>query len=274
MVCSTPGLQKNAASKSEDPESECGAVSTQSDHTEATRTEAVQSDEPSSLKAEEKDNMELQSPPQNGSEKDPSVEENGNEDEESVEPIDVSNESQVQVATVHQSMPKTTLPISLATGKPTVRSVIASTSGASEVANTVSSESSPPPPTPRLLSSPPTTSTKSPPADLTDLLEHSLGSSVPLLKEIFFDFEAFLGKTLIGSHGQDLLFTGGLNALRNSSLAVEIVMLLCSQEWQNSLQKHAGLAFIELVNECRLLAKASREHFISVAHEADFILAK
>ena len=28
-------------------------------------------------------------------------------------------------------------------------------------------------------------------------------------------------------------------------------MLLCSQEWQNSLQKHAGLAFIELVNEGR-----------------------
>jgi hypothetical protein len=27
--------------------------------------------------------------------------------------------------------------------------------------------------------------------------------------------------------------------------------LLCSQEWQNSLQKHAGLAFIELINEGR-----------------------
>jgi hypothetical protein len=32
---------------------------------------------------------------------------------------------------------------------------------------------------------------------------------------------------------------------------VELVMLLCSQEWQNSLQKHAGLAFIELINEGR-----------------------
>lgn len=30
---------------------------------------------------------------------------------------------------------------------------------------------------------------------------------------------------------------------------IELVMLLCSQEWQTSLQKHAGLAFIELVNE-------------------------
>ena len=35
---------------------------------------------------------------------------------------------------------------------------------------------------------------------------------------------------------------------KNGSV-VELVMLLCSQEWQTSLQKHAGLAFIELVNE-------------------------
>lgn len=49
-------------------------------------------------------------------------------------------------------------------------------------------------------------------------------------------------------------------------------MLLCSQEWQNSLQKHAGLAFIELVNEGRLLAHATRDHIVRVANEADFIL--
>lgn len=137
-------------------------------------------------------------------------------------------------------MPKTTLPVSLTTGKPTVCSVIGNTSGATEVPNEVPSgslpspspspapSSSPAPAPPHLLSSP-STSTKSAPADLTSLLEHSLSSSVPLLKEIFFDFEGFLSKTLVGSHGQDLLFTGGLNALRNSSLAVEIVMLLCSQ---------------------------------------------
>ncbi|KAM3171048.1 hypothetical protein ACTXT7_017385, partial [Hymenolepis weldensis] len=198
--------------------------------------------------------------------------ERSSEDEDSTEPMNSSGESQLHVNTVHQSMPKITLPVSLTTGKPTVCSVIGSTSGASEVPNEVHSGSLPSPAPPHLLSSP--TPTKPALADLTSLLEHSLGSSVPLLKEIFFDFEGFLSKTLVGSHGQDLLFTGGLNALRNSSLAVEIVMLLCSQEWQNSLQKHAGLAFIELVNECRLLAKASREHFTSVAHEADFILAR
>jgi len=39
--------------------------------------------------------------------------------------------------------------------------------------------------------------------------------------------------------------------LRQSTSVVELVMLLCSQEWQNSLQKFAGLAFVELVNEGR-----------------------
>ncbi len=44
--------------------------------------------------------------------------------------------------------------------------------------------------------------------------------------------------------------------LRNQQGSViELVMLLCSQEWQTSLQKHAGLAFIELVNEGMLILK-------------------
>lgn len=61
--------------------------------------------------------------------------------------------------------------------------------------------------------------------------------------------------------------------LRNQQgSVVELVMLLCSQEWQTSLQKHAGLAFIELVNEGRLLAHATRDHIVRVANEADFIL--
>ncbi|KAJ8969275.1 hypothetical protein NQ317_000994 [Molorchus minor] len=52
----------------------------------------------------------------------------------------------------------------------------------------------------------------------------------------------------------------------------ELVMLLCSQEWQNSLQKHAGLAFIELINEGRLLSHAMKDHIVRVANEAEFIL--
>lgn len=46
-------------------------------------------------------------------------------------------------------------------------------------------------------------------------------------------------------------FFEGLTTFKNSQSVVELVMLLCSQEWQNSLQKHAGLAFIELINEGR-----------------------
>lgn len=51
-----------------------------------------------------------------------------------------------------------------------------------------------------------------------------------------------------------LMFISGLVTLKQSSSVVELVMLLCSQEWQNSLQKHAGLAFIELVNEGRYIS--------------------
>ncbi len=66
------------------------------------------------------------------------------------------------------------------------------------------------------------------------------------------DFAPFLSKTLVGSHGQDLLMEGKVLAtFKTSTSVVELVMLLCSQEWQNSLQKHAGLAFIELINEGR-----------------------
>ncbi|XP_036367591.1 neurobeachin isoform X5 [Octopus sinensis] len=110
-------------------------------------------------------------------------------------------------------------------------------------------------------------------SSLTERLERALGSSAPLLREVFVDFAPFLSKTLIGSHGQELL-VGGLVTLKQSSSVVELVMLLCSQEWQNSLQKHAGLAFIELVNEGRLLAHATRDHIVRVANEAEFILTR
>lgn len=64
----------------------------------------------------------------------------------------------------------------------------------------------------------------------------------------------------------------GLTTFKNSQSVVELVMLLCSQEWQNSLQKHAGLAFIELINEGRLLSHAMKDHIVRVANEAEFIL--
>ncbi|KAL1438238.1 hypothetical protein MTO96_048319 [Rhipicephalus appendiculatus] len=110
-------------------------------------------------------------------------------------------------------------------------------------------------------------------ASLTQKLEGALGSVCPLLREIMVDFAPFLSRTLVGSHGQDLLVEGkGLSTFKNSTSVVELVMLLCSQEWQNSLQKHAGLAFIELINEGRLLSHAMKDHIVRVANEAEFIL--
>jgi len=45
-------------------------------------------------------------------------------------------------------------------------------------------------------------------ASLTERLEKALGSVAPLLREVFVDFAPFLSKTLLGSHGQELLFGG------------------------------------------------------------------
>ncbi|CAM9528017.1 unnamed protein product [Lampetra planeri] len=119
-----------------------------------------------------------------------------------------------------------------------------------------------PPPPPRLGS-------------ITQRLERALESTAPLLREIFVDFSPYLSRTLLGSHGQELLLQGsGLASIKSSTSVVELVMLLCSQEWQNSIQKHAGLAFIELVNEGRILCHAMKEHLVRVGSEADFILER
>ncbi|GMS90035.1 hypothetical protein PENTCL1PPCAC_12210, partial [Pristionchus entomophagus] len=117
-----------------------------------------------------------------------------------------------------------------------------------------------------------------PPAErrayLTSKLCTALESSAPLLREIMTDFRSFFQKTLLGTHGQEIMNdTKVLETLKNKQgSVVELVMLLCSQEWQTSLQKHAGLAFIELVNEGRLMAHATRDHVLRVANEAEFIL--
>jgi neurobeachin len=45
-------------------------------------------------------------------------------------------------------------------------------------------------------------------ASLTQKLETALSSVCPLLREIMVDFAPFLSKTLVGSHGQELLMEG------------------------------------------------------------------
>lgn len=110
---------------------------------------------------------------------------------------------------------------------------------------------------------------------LTKKLENTLDIVCLLLKSIMCDFCGFLSKTLIGSHGQDLVNKEADRAFRCSTTSpVELVMLLCSQEWQNTLQKNAGLAFIELINEGRVSSIGMKEHIVRVAMEAEFILSR
>lgn len=110
---------------------------------------------------------------------------------------------------------------------------------------------------------------------LTSKLESTLESVCPLLKSIMCDFHAFLSKTLVGSHGQDLVNNEADRTFKRTNTSpVELVMLLCSQEWQNTLQKNAGLAFIELINEGRVLSHGMKDHIVRVAMEAEFILSR
>uniref|UniRef100_A0A8C7D1V8 LPS responsive beige-like anchor protein n=1 Tax=Oncorhynchus kisutch TaxID=8019 RepID=A0A8C7D1V8_ONCKI len=121
----------------------------------------------------------------------------------------------------------------------------------------------------------PMTRDTAPSMSISERLEHALDKAAPLLREIFVDFAPFLSRTLLGSHGQELLIEGtSLMCMKSSSSVVELVMLLCSQEWQNSIQKNAGLAFIELVNEGRLLSHTMKDHLVRVANEAEFILSR
>jgi hypothetical protein len=71
--------------------------------------------------------------------------------------------------------------------------------------------------------------------NLSEKLERTLANIAPFLRDIFTEFSHILTKTLVGSHGQELL-PSGLHALKQTASVVELVMLLCSQEWQNSLQ--------------------------------------
>lgn len=124
----------------------------------------------------------------------------------------------------------------------------------------------------RNLHSPTLTSRLSNRMSLSERLELTFGSSGFLLREILLDFCSFLSKVLVGSYNQELLMEG-LSCLKSESV-VELVMLLCSQEWQNSLQRHAGSVFMDLINEGRRVAHATRERLVVTTSEALFILQK
>ncbi|XP_026103199.1 neurobeachin-like [Carassius auratus] len=72
---------------------------------------------------------------------------------------------------------------------------------------------------------------------ITTKLERALEKVAPLLREIFVDFAPFLSRTLLGSHGQELLIEG-LVCMKSSTSVVELVMLLCSQPITLALGVH------------------------------------
>uniref|UniRef100_A0A3Q2QGZ1 Neurobeachin n=1 Tax=Fundulus heteroclitus TaxID=8078 RepID=A0A3Q2QGZ1_FUNHE len=110
----------------------------------------------------------------------------------------------------------------------------------------------------------------------TRRLEHALEKAAPLLREIFVDFAPFLSRTLLGSHGQELLIEGTSEYTCPILSYIPCIYdpFVALQEWQNSIQKNAGLAFIELVNEGRLLSHTMKDHLVRVANEAEFILSR
>ncbi|XP_012557946.1 neurobeachin isoform X1 [Hydra vulgaris] len=108
---------------------------------------------------------------------------------------------------------------------------------------------------------------------LEEKMEATFGTSAQLLRDILFDFSHYLSKILVGSYGQDLI-TEGLGSLKSEESTVELVMMLCSQEWQNALQRQAGPAFIELVDEGRKLSHSTRERIVITGSEARDILSE
>ncbi len=85
--------------------------------------------------------------------------------------------------------------------------------------------------------------TETPIINISEKLERTLSNIAPFLRDIFTEFSHILTKTLVGSHGQELL-PNGLHALKQTASVVELVMLLCSQEWQNSLQVRSQIFFL------------------------------
>ncbi|KAJ8000657.1 hypothetical protein DPEC_G00182640 [Dallia pectoralis] len=169
-------------------------------------------------------------------------------------------------------VPSATAPGAAAAGTPVNSVAVVSTGDAPENAAAAASAAGA---ASANLPSVPTLSPVTPNMSISERLEHALEKAAPLLREIFVDFAPFLSRTLLGSHGQELLIEGtSLVCMKSSSSVVELVMLLCSQEWQNSIQKNAGLAFIELVNEGRLLSHTMKDHLVRVANEAEFILSR
>ncbi|CAH6901574.1 Lrba [Phodopus roborovskii] len=91
---------------------------------------------------------------------------------------------------------------------------------------------------------------------ITERLEHALEKAAPLLREIFVDFAPFLSRTLLGSHGQELLIEGTKQKIYHCQIMLYVHIYL--------------IIFISY----RLLSQTMKDHLVRVANEAEFILSR
>ncbi|XP_064859402.1 lipopolysaccharide-responsive and beige-like anchor protein [Oncorhynchus nerka] len=117
-----------------------------------------------------------------------------------------------------------------ATGTPVNNVAVVSTGDASQSTTAEAAAGSASANLPSVPTLSPMTRDTAPSMSISERLEHALDKAAPLLREIFVDFAPFLSRTLLGSHGQELLIEGtSLMCMKSSSSVVELVMLLCSQ---------------------------------------------
>lgn len=65
-------------------------------------------------------------------------------------------------------------------------------------------------------------------SSISERLEHALEKAAPLLREIFVDFAPFLSRTLLGSHGQELLIEGTSEySITETQSASSVTACLC-----------------------------------------------
>lgn len=86
-------------------------------------------------------------------------------------------------------------------------------------------------------------------ASLTQKLEMALGSVCPLLREIMVDFAPFLSKTLVGSHGQELLMEGKGTSCKGTSNVIFVfdVCMLHMNPLRNLLIRARKIIFLNII---------------------------
>lgn len=86
---------------------------------------------------------------------------------------------------------------------------------------------------------------------ITTKLERALEKVAPLLREIFVDFAPFLSRTLLGSHGQELLIegTGAVHGSFFSNWRLPVSPINCPSPWCLCKRHERVNLWLESMNE-------------------------